>query len=261
MNILKNTKALIALSVVVAAIGGSQVYACRDTFAALAHEKTETKSVAKKETSEKKVSPSVKKESSSESSATETSSVSESSSSVAQSSSVASSSSDAQSSSQATTQAQTATQQSSQTAQSQTASSQTTQAQTTQAQSQTQQSSSQQPAQTSGFCLNGHSYPIRSFSGTGSVPADGNVYAWTSLPNYYLFEMMGAAHSQLGSLHVGSEVVINGRVLHVSEIMYGVKNDGTGLEVVSNKLAQHSAGWQTCEQACYNSTLTVWFAD
>nr|WP_155275870.1 hypothetical protein [Ligilactobacillus ruminis] len=31
--------------------------------------------------------------------------------------------------------------------------------------------------------------------------------------------------------------------------------------VVSNKLAQHSAGWQTCEQACYNSTLTVWFAD
>lgn len=244
MNILKNTKVLIALSVVVAAIGGSQVYACRDTFAALAHEKTETKSVAKKETSEKKVSPSVKKESSSESSATETTSVSESSSSVAQSSSVASSSSDAQSSSQATTQAQTATQQSSQTAQ-----------------SQTQQSSSQQPAQTSGFCLNGHSYPIRSFSGTGSVPADGNVYAWTSLPNYYLFEMMGAAHSQLGSLHVGSEVVINGRVLHVSEIMYGVKNDGTGLEVVSNKLAQHSAGWQTCEQACYNSTLTVWFAD
>lgn len=246
MNILKNTKALIALSVVVAAIGGSQVYACRDTFAALAHEKTETKSVAKKETSEKKVSLSVKKESSSESSATETTSVSESSSSVAQSSSVASSSSDAQSSSQATTQAQTATQQSSQ---------------TTQAQSQVQQSSSQQPAQTSGFCLNGHSYPIRSFSGTGSVPADGNVYAWTSLPNYYLFEMMGAAHSQLGSLHVGSEVVINGRVLHVSEIMYGVKNDGTGLEVVSNKLAQHSAGWQTCEQACYNSTLTVWFAD
>lgn len=246
MNILKNTKVLIALSVVVAAIGGSQVYACRDTFAALAHEKTETKSVAKKETSEKKVSPSVKKESSSESSATETTSVSESSSSVAQSSSVASSSSDAQSSSQATTQAQTATQQSSQ---------------TTQAQSQAQQSSAQQPAQTSGFCLNGHSYPIRSFSGTGSVPADGNVYAWTSLPNYYLFEMMGAAHSQLGSLHVGSEVVINGRVLHVSEIMYGVKNDGTGLEVVSNKLAQHSAGWQTCEQACYNSTLTVWFAD
>lgn len=246
MNILKNTKALIALSVVVAAIGGSQVYACRDTFAALAHEKTETKSVAKKETSEKNVSSSVKKESSSESSATETTSVSESSSSVAQSSSVASSSSDAQSSSQATTQAQTATQQSSQ---------------TTQAQSQAQQSSAQQPAQTSGFCLNGHSYPIRSFSGTGSVPADGNVYAWTSLPNYYLFEMMGAAHSQLGSLHVGSEVVINGRVLHVSEIMYGVKNDGTGLEVVSNKLAQHSAGWQTCEQACYNSTLTVWFAD
>lgn len=246
MNILKNTKALIALSVVVAAIGGSQVYACRDTFAALAHEKTETKSVSKKETSEKKVSLSVKKESSSESSATETTSVSESSSSVAQSSSVASSSSDAQSSSQATMQAQTATQQSSQ---------------TTQAQSQAQQSSSQQPAQTSGFCLNGHSYPIRSFSGTGSVPADGNVYAWTSLPNYYLFEMMGAAHSQLGSLHVGSEVVINGRVLHVSEIMYGVKNDGTGLEVVSNKLAQHSAGWQTCEQACYNSTLTVWFAD
>lgn len=255
MNILKNTKALIALSVVVAAIGGSQVYACRDTFAALAHEKTETKSVAKKETSEKRsvlrlrrsqvlkarqlrrhlfpnLQAALLKVHRLQAQATMPKVL------------------------QATTQAQTATQQSSQTAQSQAASSQTTQAQ-----SQSQQSSSQQPAQTSGFCLNGHSYPIRSFSGTGSVEADGNVYAWTSLPNYYLFEMMGAAHSQLGSLHVGSEVVINGRVLHVSEIMYGVKNDGTGLEVVSNKLAQHSAGWQTCEQACYNSTLTVWFAD
>ena len=55
MNILKNTKALIALSVVVAAIGGSQVYACRDTFAALAHEKTETKSVAKKDLKKRSV--------------------------------------------------------------------------------------------------------------------------------------------------------------------------------------------------------------
>lgn len=48
MNILKNTKALIALSVVVAAIGGSQVYACRDTFAALAHEKQRQRALLRK---------------------------------------------------------------------------------------------------------------------------------------------------------------------------------------------------------------------
>lgn len=253
MNFTRNTKLLIALSAVVAAIGGSQVYACRQSFDALAHEKTET--VAKK-VSVKKAASSVKKEASSQSSASETSSaVSSSSGSVAQSSSSAASSSSVvqSSSSQAQTQAQT-TQSTQQTTQAQSG------ARTTQTQAQAQSSS--RPAQSSyGFCINGQSYPIRSFSGTGSVPADGNVYAWTSLPNYYLFEMMGAAHSQLGSLHVGSQVTINGRVLHVSEIMYGVKNDGTGLEVVSNKLAQHAAGWQTCEQACYNSTLTVWFAD
>lgn len=235
MNFTRNTKLLIALSAVVATIGGSQVYACHQSFDALAREKTET--VAKK-ASVKKAASSVKKEASSQSSVSETSSaVSSSSGSVAQSSSSAASSSSVvqSSSSQAQTQAQT---------------------------TQTQAQSSSRPAQSSyGFCINGQSYPIRSFSGTGSVPADGNVYAWTSLPNYYLFEMMGAAHSQLGSLHVGSQVTINGRVLHVSEIMYGVKNDGTGLEVVSNKLARHAAGWQTCEQACYNSTLTVWFAD
>ncbi len=257
MNFTRNTKLLIALSAVVAAIGGSQVYACHQSFDALAHEKTET--VAKK-ASVKKVASSVKKEASSQSSASETSSaVSSSSGSVAQSSSSAASSSSVvqSSSSQAQTQAQT-TQSTQQTTQAQSGA-RTTQTQT---QTQAQSQSSSQPAQSSyGFCINGQSYPIRSFSGTGSVPADGNVYAWTSLPNYYLFEMMGAAHSQLGSLHVGSQVTINGRVLHVSEIMYGVKNDGTGLEVVSNKLAQHAAGWQTCEQACYNSTLTVWFAD
>lgn len=251
MNFTRNTKLLIALSAVVATIGGSQVYACHQSFDALAREKTET--VAKK-ASVKKAASSVKKEASSQSSVSETSSaVSSSSGSVAQSSSSAASSSSVvqSSSSQAQTQAQTT--QSTQ---------QTTQAQSGAQTTQTQAQSSSRPAQSSyGFCINGQSYPIRSFSGTGSVPADGNVYAWTSLPNYYLFEMMGAAHSQLGSLHVGSQVTINGRVLHVSEIMYGVKNDGTGLEVVSNKLARHAAGWQTCEQACYNSTLTVWFAD
>lgn len=253
MNFTRNTKLLIALSAVVATIGGSQVYACHQSFDALAHEKTET--VAKK-ASVKKAASSVKKEASSQSSASETSSaVSSSSGSVAQSSSSAASSSSVVQSSSSQTQTQAQTTQSTQ---------QTTQAQSgaRTTQTQTQAQSSSRPAQSSyGFCINGQSYPIRSFSGTGSVPADGNVYAWTSLPNYYLFEMMGAAHSQLGSLHVGSQVTINGRVLHVSEIMYGVKNDGTGLEVVSNKLARHAAGWQTCEQACYNSTLTVWFAD
>lgn len=117
------------------------------------------------------------------------------------------------------------------------------------------------PSNQSTFSLNGHSYAVKSFSGTGTVPADNYVYAWTSLRNYYLFEYYGNAHKELASLHVGSPVVINGQTLHVREIITNVSNDGNAYDLVARKMQQYKAGWQTCEYAAYGSTLRLWFAN
>ena len=117
------------------------------------------------------------------------------------------------------------------------------------------------PSNQSTFSLNGHSYAVKSFSGTGTVPADNYVYAWTSLRNYYLFEYYGNAHKELASLHVGSPVVINGQTLHVREIITNVSNDGSAYDLVARKMQQYKAGWQTCEYAAYGSTLRLWFAN
>ena len=117
------------------------------------------------------------------------------------------------------------------------------------------------PSNHSTFSLNGHSYAVKSFSGTGTVPADNYVYAWTSLRNYYLFEYYGNAHKELASLHVGSPVVINGQTLHVREIITNVSNDGSAYDLVARKMQQYKAGWQTCEYAAYGSTLRLWFAN
>ena len=117
------------------------------------------------------------------------------------------------------------------------------------------------PSNQSTFSLNGRSYAVKSFSGTGTVPADNYVYAWTSLRNYYLFEYYGNAHKELASLHVGSPVVINGQTLHVREIITNVSNDGSTYDLVAGKMQQYKAGWQTCEYAAYGSTLRLWFAD
>lgn len=117
------------------------------------------------------------------------------------------------------------------------------------------------PSNQSTFSLNGHSYAVKSFSGTGTVPADNYVYAWTSLRNYYLFEYYGNAHKELASLHIGSPVVINGQILHVREIITNVSNDGNAYDLVARKMQQYKAGWQTCEYAAYGSTLRLWFAN
>ena len=249
---LKDTKVLVALSLMVAVIGGVQVYNSRDVLAAFIDQPETINVKSAKSTKNIETINSDKNDSSASSQQVASSSSKQSSSVTSTASQVHSSQAKA---SQTSSKAQTVASSSSQTTNT------STQAASTQAATASSQASSSQTIPTSGFYLNGHTYPIKNFSGTGSVPADGNVYAWTSLPNYYLFERAGLAHSQLSSLTVGSKVVINGQVMHVTEVLHGVKNDGAGLGLVSKKLAQHSAGWQTCEQASYNSTLTIWFAD
>ena len=78
---------------------------------------------------------------------------------------------------------------------------------------------------TSGFNFNGHHYPIAWFSGTGYVPADGNIYRWSEMPNHYLIERAGMAGGTIRELGVGSKITIDGQTYTVFKVLSGVAND------------------------------------
>ena len=114
---------------------------------------------------------------------------------------------------------------------------------------------------TSGFNFNGHHYPIAWFSGSGYVPADGNIYRWSEMPNHYLIERAGMAGGTIRELGVGSKITIDGQTYTVFKVLSGVAND----ENVFNLLTSQGAAitFQSCD-ATYGANglanLTIWFA-
>ena len=114
---------------------------------------------------------------------------------------------------------------------------------------------------TSGFNFNGHHYPIAWFSGSGYVPADGNIYRWSEMPNHYLIERAGMADGTIRELGVGSKITIDGQTYTVFKVLSGVAND----ENVFNLLTSQGAAitFQSCD-ATYGANglanLTIWFA-
>lgn len=78
---------------------------------------------------------------------------------------------------------------------------------------------------TSGFNFNGHHYPIAWFSDSGYVPADGNIYRWSEMPNHYLIERAGMAGGTIRELGVGSKITIDGQTYTVFKVLSGVAND------------------------------------
>lgn len=80
------------------------------------------------------------------------------------------------------------------------------------------------PQVTSGFNFLNHHYPIASFSGNGSVPANNYIYRWNAIPNYFLVEKLGSAGNYINELTVGSTVVIDGHTYHIVQIIHGFKN-------------------------------------
>lgn len=124
---------------------------------------------------------------------------------------------------------------------------------------QSEQSSA--PKSTSGFSFLGHNFGISSFSGTGHVPADNNVYAWSGYPNYYLVEKTGAAGALIQGLGNGSEVTVNGHTYHVTAILHGVPNSSAGYSTMTSMMSKHAIGIQTCDSLASGSSLSMWFAD
>lgn len=114
---------------------------------------------------------------------------------------------------------------------------------------------------TSGFNFNGHHYPLAWFSGSGYVPADGNIYRWQELPNHYLIERAGSAGATIRELGVGSKVVIDGQTYTVFKVLSHVQNDENAWNILTSQGA--TVTWQSCD-ATYGAnglaTLTLWFA-
>ena len=117
------------------------------------------------------------------------------------------------------------------------------------------------PAPQSGFNFNGHHYPIAWFSGSGYVPADGNIYRWSEMPNHYLIERTGMAGGTIRELGVGSKVTIDGQTYTVFKVLSGVANDENAFNLLTSQGA--AITFQSCD-ATYGANglanLTIWFA-
>lgn len=114
---------------------------------------------------------------------------------------------------------------------------------------------------TSGFNFNGHHYPIAWFSGSGYVPADGNIYRWSEMPNHYLIERAGMAGGTIRELGVGSKITIDGQTYTVFKVLSGVANDENAFNLLTSQGA--AITFKSCD-ATYGANglanLTIWFA-
>lgn len=114
---------------------------------------------------------------------------------------------------------------------------------------------------TSGFNFNDHHYPIAWFSGSGYVPADGNIYRWSEMPNHYLIERAGMAGGTIRELGVGSKITIDGQTYTVFKVLSGVANDENAFNLLTSQGA--AITFQSCD-ATYGANglanLTIWFA-
>lgn len=113
-----------------------------------------------------------------------------------------------------------------------------------------------------GFNFLGQHWDIAPFSGSGQTPRyTPYIFQWTSLPNYYLAEQASSAGQALWSLGVGSEIIVNGRILHITKIDHHLNRlDGNTTNYAFNSAAAHALGIQTCDEAS-GTYISMYWAD
>lgn len=108
------------------------------------------------------------------------------------------------------------------------------------------------------FVLGDHSFIIKPFSGTGHVPVDDKVYAWTGMENWYLIEQRGLAHEYLGAVNIGSKIVVDGKTYHITKILpHQINDTDAAYQAMVTGMKTNTMGFQTCED---NTHLTLYFA-
>lgn len=116
------------------------------------------------------------------------------------------------------------------------------------------------PARTDGMNFKGNHFDLQPFSGVNGEKTPSwtpYIFKWTALPNYYLAEQASAAGPATMSLSIGDEVVLDGRVLHVTQVVPGMVRMQS-MNLVAQLSAQHAIGIQTCENATGSIIRTVW---
>ncbi|MCL5458024.1 hypothetical protein [Loigolactobacillus coryniformis] len=111
----------------------------------------------------------------------------------------------------------------------------------------------------SGFTLGEVDFPIVSFSGSGHVPADGNVYSWNQLANHYLIEYQGTAYNYISSATVGATVYVNGQAYRISEVLPWVDYNSAYNVLLSHRVTG-GISFQTCETTSAASPLRLFIA-
>ncbi|GAP02514.1 cell wall binding repeat protein [Fructobacillus pseudoficulneus] len=108
--------------------------------------------------------------------------------------------------------------------------------------------------------FNGQHFDIRTFSGVDGQKTPSwtpYIFQWSQISNYYLAEAQSQAGDAVKSLHIGSEVVVNGRTLHVTQILPNMDRVNSYDTVVS-MASQHAIGIQTCVNASGSIVATYW---
>lgn len=118
----------------------------------------------------------------------------------------------------------------------------------------------QAPTRTDGMNFKGKHFDLQPFSGVNGEKTPSwtpYIFKWTALPNYYLAEEASAAGPATMSLSVGDEIVLDGRILHVSQVVPGMVRTQS-MNLVTQLSAQHALGIQTCENPTGSIIRTVW---
>lgn len=116
------------------------------------------------------------------------------------------------------------------------------------------------PARTDGMNFKGNHFDLQPFSGVNGEKTPSwtpYIFKWTALPNYYLAEQASAAGPATMSLSIGDEIVLDGRVLHVTQVVPGMVRMQS-MNLVAQLSGQHAIGIQTCENATGSIVRTVW---
>lgn len=121
----------------------------------------------------------------------------------------------------------------------------------------------EKPQPTDGFNFHGNHFPLKSFSGSGKVPAETPyVFQWTTLNTHYLIERISPAGRVIQNVGIGDTIVVNNQTYTVTHIERNVPNDDNAYSVLTGRDA--AITFQTCELGRGSngrSLLTIWYAN
>lgn len=108
------------------------------------------------------------------------------------------------------------------------------------------------PQRTDGFNLNGRHFDLLSYNDTSGAEAPMNtpfVFRYTPIANYYVADGQSDAGVVARNAGIGSTLVLNGRVLHMTGILSVNQQDPNAFDQMTRVGSTNQAVLQTCYDA------------